>query len=259
MTFKINRYADIFTPDDAFKKWVLISAVAHIAFALTVLLKSMVFPGETIVIQSAIRVDMIGLPDKKPEAVPVAPPAPTPAPAPKIEESPKPEAKAPEKPKPKPPKTVDISKSKDQQKQALEKLKQMSAIDKIKQLQKEAASAEAKPAAPQFAGNQVVTGNSFSGVAGLAANDYFNQISSHINNFWALPEWLQDASLKAVIRAKIDESGRLLGAEVAESSGNPAFDNAALSTVEAASPFPVPPPNIRDKIIYNWMMFRFPR
>lgn len=257
MNLNISRYSDIFSPDDAFSKWVLISVAAHVAFALVVLLKSMVFPGETIIIQNAIRVDMIGLPDKKPEALPVMAPAqPEPVVPPK-KEAPKPEAKAPEKPKPKP-KTVDLSKAKSQQQQALDKLKQMSAIDKIKQMQKEAKPAEAPPA-PQLAGNQVVTGNSFTGVAGIAANDYFNQISVHINNFWSLPEWLQDASLKAVVRVKIDEAGRLLGAEIAEASGNPAFDNAALSTVEAAAPFPVPPDNIRDKIVYNWMMFRFPR
>lgn len=247
---------------DAFKKWLMVSVAVHIGFVFFVTIKNFVFPSKTLIIQNAIRVDMIGLPDKK-EDPPKAVAQPKEEPAPKA--APKPEVKQPEakkevaKPKPKEP--VNLAKEKAKQEQAMEKLKQLSAIDKIKNSAGKTEAAAPKKTVenlPQFKGNQVVAGNSFTGMAGLAAQDYFSDAKAHIQNFWALPEWLANSGLRASVVVMIDAAGRVIRSEINESSGQTAFDDAALSAVASASPFPIPPDAIRDTIVNSWMIFNFP-
>jgi TonB family protein len=45
----------------------------------------------------------------------------------------------------------------------------------------------------------------------------------------------------------LDRTGRVLAATIAKSSGDAAFDRAAISMVERASPVPAPPPLIADE------------
>ncbi len=245
--------------DDAFTKWLTISVVTHLSFVLVFALKSFIFPSKTIVIQNAIRVDMIGLPEKieepKPAPVVKAPEKPEPKPEPKKE------VKAKPKPKPEPKKkVVDLKSEKQDQAAAMEKLKQLSAIDKIKQAQaEEPPPAQTVPNLPQYKGNQVLAGNSFSGVAGISAQDYFSEAKAHIQRFWSLPEWLQNTQLRASVVVKLNEQGVVERAEISESSGETAFDDAALSAVQSASPFPVPPESIRATILNSWVIFNFPQ
>lgn len=246
--------------EDAFTKWLTISVVTHLSFVLIFALKSFIFPSKTIVIQNAIRVDMIGLPEKiqEPKPAPVVKTPEKPKPEPKPEAKPKPQPKAKPKPEPKK-KVVDIKSEKKDQAAAMEKLKQLSAIDKIKQDQKEPAPAQTVPDLPQYKGNQVLAGNSFSGVAGISAQDYFSEAKAHIQQFWSLPEWLQNTQLRASVVVKLNDKGVVERAEISESSGETAFDDAALSAVQAASPFPVPPESIRATILNSWVIFNFPQ
>ena len=236
--------------DDLFTQSLKLSLVVHVSFVLIFSLKSFIFPSKTIEIPNAIRVDLVGLPDKPELVKKKAKPKP----------KPKPKPKAKEKPKPKP-KKKDTTKS-DQQR-ALEKLNQLAAIEKLKEQKpvkpaQEAEIEDVKPETPEYKGNLVTSGNSFTGLSGIEAQGYWADAKAHVQNFWALPEWLSSARLRAKVVVMIDESGRVTRAEVYQSSGNDAFDNAALSAVEAASPFPVPPERIRDTITSSWMIFNFP-
>lgn len=259
---KLNFIESFFAEKDAFTKWLLVSAGAHISFVLFITLKSLIFPSQTFIIENALKVDLIGLPDKKPDTPPKkvaqekAETKPEPAP-PKAEVKPE-----PKKPEPKKPEPVNISKDKANQASAIEKLKQMSAIDKIKNATKNEpvkAPSNTVENLPQFKGNQVVAGNSFTGIAGLTAQDYFSDAKAHLQNFWALPEWLASAQLRASVLVMINQSGQVVRFEIQQSSGESAFDDAALAAVDAASPFPVPPENIRDTITRSWMIFNFPQ
>lgn len=232
--------------NDLFRQFLMISAMAHVSILLVWGLKSFIWPGSVIKVPNAIRVDLVGLPEK-PQ---------------KIKPKPKPKAKPkPEKAKAKPKVKKDTNQS--DQKKALEKLQQLSAIDRIKQqanqkLEDEAPSEDVKPETPEYKGNLVTSGNSFTGLSGLAAQEYWSLLKVHLQNYWALPEWLANAPLSASVVVMIEASGHVARFEIYSSSGNEAFDDAALAAIEAASPFPVPPERLRDTISKNWMVFNFP-
>src|SRR4051812_9351450 len=117
------------TDADRFSSFVYISIAGHFVIALMVFFKTVLAPTEHIDLRDAIRVDIAGLP-KKIETLPDKAPAPAPPKAavlpPKAKETPKP--KAPEIPSPKAKKPD----TKAAEKKALEKLKAMEALDKIK-------------------------------------------------------------------------------------------------------------------------------
>lgn len=233
--------------DDLFKQCLKLSLMAHVSLVLVWGLKSFILPSKTIVIPNAIRVDLVGLPDKPTPVKKTAAPA---------KPKPEPEPKAKPEPKTKPKK--DNTKS--AQQKAMDKLNQLAALDKIKNEKpvEEPAAEEVKPETPQYKGNLLTSGNSFSGLSGIEAQSYWSDVKSHIQKFWALPEWLASATLKASVVVMIEPSGRVKQAEIYQSSGNQAFDEAALTAIEAASPFPVPPERLKDTISNSWMIFNFP-
>jgi len=65
-------------------------------------------------------------------------------------------------------------------------------------------------------------------------------VTSTIKERWANP--LQDASLSATVRFNIAADGAVSGARVERSSGNVAYDAAALRAVHAVRTLPPPPP-----------------
>lgn len=238
---------------DTFQKFLVLSALIHASVFLVYGLKVLVFPNQIIMIPDAIRVDVIDLPDKLTNTKPVT-------------EEKKQEVKAkPPEPKPTPkevPKEKPKVDTKADQKRAFEKLQQLSALDKIKQEVKNNSKAESaeplKPNLPVFKGNQITSGNSFTGLSGIRSQEYWDQVKMHLQAYWMLPEWLANARLKASVVVMIDSDGRVIRHEIYSTSGNSTFDDAALAAVEAASPFPVPPAQIRDTISSSWMIFNFP-
>jgi len=243
---------------DSFQKFLIVSALLHGTFFFGYFIKGLVFPNKIIIIPNSIRVDIVALPDKLPDTPQAASTATTaPPPAETIKTEPKTLTK-----KENPTKTTDA------QKKALEKLEQMAALDKIKndlentqtqRVQSANKSVEdLKKNLPMFKGNQVTSGNSFTGMAGIASQEYWDLVKQHIQAYWMLPEWLSKLKLRARAVVMIDQDGRVRKREIYQSSGNPAFDDAALAAVDAASPFPVPPERIRDTITDSWMIFNFP-
>lgn len=238
---------------DSLSKPVAVSAASHVALVLLFLIKAYLAPSEAIDLRDAIRVDMVGLPEKQQQLpqkeIAPAPKAPPPVAKPKPEPV-KEKPKAPEAPK------VDLHHKKDlakTQKNALNEIKAMEALDKLKN--EMAAKATAKP----VKGNQVNAGNSLTGMEKIEFNRYFQTVEEKIRGNWSLPQWLIDAQLKAQVRVLIDENGNVKKKQVLKSSGNPDFDDHMLDAIDKSSPFPPPPDRLRGVLNETGIVFNFPQ
>ena len=239
---------------ESLSKPVAISALAHASLVLIFMVKAFLAPSEGIDLREAIRVDVVGLPEKQQqlpekEAAP-APTAPPPTPVAKPQPAP-PKPKAPEPPK------VDLHSKKDlakSQKSALNQIKAMSALDKIKN-----EVSTAKPAAKPVKGNQVNAGNSLTGLEKIDYDRYFHSVEEKIRANWSLPQWLIDAQLKAQALVLIDESGNVKKKQVLKSSGNSEFDDRMLDAIDKSAPFPAPPDRLRGVLSEKGIVFNFPQ
>lgn len=73
-----------------------------------------------------------------------------------------------------------------------------------------------------------------------------NELMAHLNRFKRYPDGRnENAQIKVAV--EFDRTGRVLKAAVAKSSGDSAFDMAAISMVRRASPVPAPPPMVADE------------
>jgi protein TonB len=61
----------------------------------------------------------------------------------------------------------------------------------------------------------------------------------------------------AVVRFRVDRSGHVVSSEIMKSSGSPILDEEALAVLERASPFPVPPDQIADPFLENFLPIWF--
>ena len=231
---------------DSFKHYAGLSLIGHTLVILFFTIKTVFFPSEDLIIQSAVRVDLVALPDKKIDTTPSPPepPKPTPAPSPKTKESTK-------------PKKPDPRSTKDQQKKAIERLKAKSAIDKIKNEDTKKEIPKEKPE-ELYKGNVVTSGSSLKGLDKLQYDEYFGRLEQHVKNHWVLPQWLADKDLRTQVLVKIDERGFVTSKEIMTSSGDQVFDNMALEAVEKSSPAPVAPTKLQNLIATQGVVFNFP-
>ena len=72
------------------------------------------------------------------------------------------------------------------------------------------------------------------------------ELLAHLNRYKRYPSDRSGKSADIVVAMHLDRTGRVVAANVITSSGDTAFDRAALSMVERASPVPVPPPLVAD-------------
>jgi TonB family protein len=226
--------------NDSFKTFVAVSLAVHLIVVFGVTIKQAFFNNQTIIVPQAMRVDIVALPDKEVER-----PAPV-APAPKPVAIPKPEAKPLPKPKPK-------ENLKDSEKKALEKLKELEAIDKIKSAVSEE-KAKPEPVPTVKKGNIVSSGSSFSGISQLRVNEYLSSLTAKVQDHWTLPQFLSDSNLKAAVLIDIDAQGNLVKREIYASSGNSVFDASCMSAVADAAPFTPPPDEVKNALL----LIRFP-
>jgi colicin import membrane protein len=235
---------------DTFSRSIWVSLMGHGIVAMLLFLKAFVAPQEPIQIRNAIRVDMVGLPDKvvelpKPQDKPAPAPPAAPVPAKKAE------SKKTEAPK------VDLKKKKKElaksEKQAMEKLKAMDAIEKMKK-----ELSRSKTGAKPVKGNQLAKGNSLTGLERIEYDRYFDQLKSKVLEAWNLPQWLANQDLHASVRVLIDERGYIVKKTVERSSGNEVFDSKAMEAVEASSPLPEPPQRLRGILSTSGIIFSFP-
>lgn len=213
-------------------------------------------------LSQAVRVDMVDLPDKAndlPEKITdilkEVPPTPEPEKR-NLDEKPKEitqqPVKEPTAQKHPEPEVINIQKTKSKQKQALEKLKKLSAIEKIKEsLEKEKQMAPLK-------GRVLSAGTIPKGVDKLQSDTYLLQLDAHIKKNWALPEWLIGKNLKTRIAVQFNESGKIISKKIMTSSGNPTYDDYCLKAIERAEPFPQPPEKFVDIYKIDGVQFGFP-
>ncbi len=73
------------------------------------------------------------------------------------------------------------------------------------------------------------------------------ELVAHLDRYKRYPPDRRQMSAEALVTLTLDRAGRVLAATIAKSSGDAAFDRAAISMVERASPVPAPPPLIADE------------
>lgn len=245
--------------------YLKVSVLLHIAVFFAFTIHTLFFIETPIQYEKAIRVDLIGLPDKVQEAPP-APEAPAPV---KAEEKtePKIEPKAPPEvvklpPKPKEPDAISLQKTmqinKNKQKSALEKLKQMEALDSIKDdLEKDKKNAAAAAAKIKYKGNAISPGTELTGINKLQADTYIDDVYKHMLKHWTLPEYLKKRKFRTDVLVKFDENGLILEKITVKSSGNAAFDEFVLAAIQKSSPVPAPPVKFVRISSIQGFLFRF--
>ena len=260
-------------PKDKFGGAVAVSLGIHLAVAILLLTRAFFAPSDPLALEDAIRVDIVGLPQKmlpdqplppepaaKTPPPPKAAPAPAPTPPPPKADAPKFVEKPVEKPKPN---------LKHEQKDAFAKLRAMEALANMKReaeerdaaREKAAADARARAAAPPppIAGHKVSAGNSLTGVEKLDYNRYGADIRARVLANWKVPSWLAEADLRAKVRVWVDDTGAVTKKQIFLSSGNEVFDQAALDAVDASNPFPAPPENLRGVLGNEGFTLGLPR
>ncbi|MES2802236.1 MAG: TonB family protein [Bdellovibrionota bacterium] len=248
----------------AVNRGLYISLIAHASLILFMIIKVSLFTKPELNLSEAIRVDMVGLPEKYnpaqkstdlPEKI-EKPPEPV-VEEPKVET--KPETKAETKPDPKAkpePDTVKLDKAKQKQKSALEKLKKLSAIDKIReQVQKEKSAAEV---AKLLKGRVIAKGTALTGLDKIQSENYLVQLDALIKSKWQLPQWLIGKPLKTKVLVKIEPDGRVSDKKVVQTSGNPTYDEYCLQAIEKATPFPKVPEKFTEVFSEDGVLFGFP-
>ena len=235
----------------------------HGLVVLIFTVKFIFFPDSALILESAIRVDIVGLPDKISE-IPLPPSAPAPVPAattpPKIE-TPPPAATPAVAPPKMPDKTkmdeaINLDKTKSKQNEALDRLKKLNAIDQIKKSLENETKNSAKAAVP-VKGNVISAGSSLTGVNKLQHDQYRGLLNEHVKQNWTAPEWLSNKKLKTQVLAKFDQAGILLEKKVLLSSGNAEFDALAITALERSVPLPAPPEKFADVVRYNGVVIEF--
>lgn len=261
----------------------IFSLTAHVVLIMIMVVKVSFFSKPRLDLSEAIRVDMVGLPEKynpaqktttdlpekiekKAEPEPVIEEK---KPEPKVEAKPesKPEPKAEPKPEAKPepkakpePDTIKLEKAKQKQKAALEKLKKESAknaaLDKIRQqVHNEKIAAEV---AKIQKGRVISRGTALTGVDRLQSDNYTGQLDALVKAQWALPQWLIGKPLKTKVLVKIEPDGRVSDKKIVQSSGNPTYDDYCLQAVTKASPFPKVPEKFTEIYSEDGVIFGFP-
>jgi colicin import membrane protein len=245
--------------NDPFAKFIGASLVFHFSVVLLFTVKALVFPTEELIIADAIRVDLVGLPDKveppKPVEAAPEPPAPVPAPPPPAEATPPTKPKAETKPEPKPAPKPDLKKAKADQNKALDRLKALQSIEAMEKDLKEKSKVEPTK---EYKGNVLNAGDSLTGLDRLDHNQYFSTVRKHVQQNFVLPQWLADSSFKAKAIVKIDERGFVISRELTQPSGDPTFDSKVLEAIDNASPLPPPPERLKNVVALKGMVFNFP-
>lgn len=274
--------------DAEFSRGVILSALAHSFVGLIFILKISFFPApDPIDFQRAMRVDMVGLPDKvSPTEVDSAPPNTSP----KAKEEPAPEPQKPEKRPEKvevkeklpekiiPLQATDIKKNEKGPQFSIEKKKKTadtkSAIERMKALEKmqseatkesQAQSVKAAQEARTEAmknialkGAVISPGTSLTGVQKLQHAAYLEEVESHVKKFWKLPEWLAHGKYKARVLIRMNDRGFITSIEFTQKSSNNLFDESITEALRASSPLPPPPEKFVRIVEVNGIGLGFP-
>lgn len=152
---------------------------------------------------------------------------------------------------------INLNKSKLKQKEAMNRLKKLSALDQIRQdIKKEG---EKKPVVKGPAKPRIIAaGSALSGLDKLDANTYLSQVDHSIKEMWALPQWLLNKPLKAQVLVKITADGKVISTKVISSSANSSYDDYCLKAINGAAPFPKVPEKLSEKFSVDGIVVGFP-
>lgn len=265
---------------------LVVSFVAHATLIAFLILKNVFFESDVPDYQSAIRVDIVALPDKD-----MSPPSSTAASTPStVAEKPAPSRPEPERsttddppttealPDKKPvvdeeaikltetKKALEQKKKKDEEKrrkEALDKIKKMSALESIKssveteRIEKLVSHSESK-AKTTYKGNVLNAGTELTGINKIQHENYVALLDRQIKENWTLPQWLVNKDLKAQALVKIDSNGIVIYNQIYKSSGNPNYDDIVKETIQKSGPFPKPPEKFSAILSDQGVLIGFP-
>jgi colicin import membrane protein len=252
---------DTFDESRIFRKSLQYSLAAHVFIFLFFTIKTFMMPNEKIDYSTAVRVDIVALPDKlspdtqlAPKEEPIKNTLPTET---KLTTDTKPKAES--KPEKKAePDTLSLKKSKSKQQEALDRLKKMSALDKIRnEVETSKKRAQALEKISQVKGNVLSAGSSLTGLNKLQHDEYVSLLDQHIKQNWTKPKWIEK-ELRARVRVKIDSDGQILSRELTMTSGDPIYDETVLNTVDSSAPFPRPPEKFVEIVAARGILIGFP-
>lgn len=251
--------------DDQLGRAIIYSIAFHVAVVVALTVRAFFFPSEPIRMEHAIRVDIVGLPDKPIAKLPppveeVKPPErakPTlPEPKPEVKPEPAPKVALPKPDTPK----VNLNKTKQEQQAALKRLEAIEKLQKMANNAKPSHEAPTKVAveSPQpVRGNEVSQGSALKGLARLENENYTEALLEHITRHWNLPQWMANANLSATVQLFIDAQGNVLKKDMTRSSGNPVFDERVMRAIESSMPLPRPPGGIANLVAVRGVQLEF--
>lgn len=105
-------------------------------------------------------------------------------------------------------------------------------------------------------GTSLVGGDSTEAQEALGA--YMTNLRDEVKVFWKLPSYLLNKDYQCRVRVYISQSGKLVKAEIFESSGNDDYDAKALEAVRLSAPFPSVAKDISDKVSRGEILLGFP-
>ncbi len=250
--------------EERFMRNILVSFFFHFSIALFFSLNFYFLSNDAVIVESAVRVDLVGLPDKfqqlpQPQAAAKEKNTEK-ASAPQEEVKPSvviDKAQSKVKPLDQEP-VVNLKKTKTRQKQALDKIKALETMEKMKKEISQQVAAEKYAQSRPIRGNILSAGAALTGVNQLQYEQYFGQLDVHIKSHWSLPEFLQNRGLRTQVKIQFDENGYILSKEITLSSGNVEYDNFVLETIEKSSPLPAPPEKFQDIVKHRGILIGFP-
>ena len=100
------------------------------------------------------------------------------------------------------------------------------------------ASKNAAAGNPQGSANGSAQASAGGAQVGLARRLYYTEVWNAIRSNWALPDFLKDKKLEAVLVVTVRRDGKILAASFEKRSGNSLFDESAERAVKKADPLP---------------------
>lgn len=111
-------------------------------------------------------------------------------------------------------------------------------------------------------GNKVSKGTSVSGdildLQNQAFFSYVQALPDKVRPFWRLPSYLANQGLQCRVRIYIAKTGKVIRAEVYESSGEAEYDRRAMEAVKKAGHFAAPSKEIVSRVASGEVLLGFP-
>lgn len=259
--------------ENDFNKNLLISCGIHLGLlALALLggkLVSKVFKNNDVeIIRAAVRVDVVGMPKFTVQELKVMQRDAIPTPEPEVAKGATEESKPVQD-------TPDVVKKDDlviQEKgQVVKKSSFLNVLNEYsnkKVTKKEVAKGEKKGVGNKNLDSLIIEGNrlskgtalvgDFSDEAGSEFAQYVQTLPDLIRPLFRLPSYLKEKDLRCRIRVFLSQDGKVLKAEVHESSGIEDFDVRARKAIEDAAPFPKPSQAVGVRLASSGIILGFP-